>query len=164
MNIDQSIIKCHEQLYKYSCIPSSVEMVLKLLGKVSVDYYELQREWDNRKDGSFEDFDGRTIEGVTFERKFTMERSKNFPIAELFKTIDDELKDGRLVIISIDSRSVLNQPGYHMWLIYENIENGYSVFSKGFKFPKVLRLQNLRGHVSNMGGTEILVYRKQSKE
>jgi len=49
MNFDKSLIDNHEQKYQCSCIPSAVEMVLKLIGKVGTDYYELQESWDNKK-------------------------------------------------------------------------------------------------------------------
>ena len=55
MNLDQEIIKAHKQKYEYSCIPSAIEMVLKLLRKVGIDYYDLQDEWDNKKTGNFSD-------------------------------------------------------------------------------------------------------------
>ena len=38
------IIDAHRQLYGMSCIPSSVEMVLKLLGRVPISYYDLQTQ------------------------------------------------------------------------------------------------------------------------
>jgi hypothetical protein len=55
---NRNIIDAHKQLYGVSCIPSSVEMVLKLLGQVPVSYYDLQMQWQNKLDGSFRDFDG----------------------------------------------------------------------------------------------------------
>lgn len=48
MNLDKSIIDNHEQKHQVSCIPSAVEMVLKLLRKVNVNYYELQESWKNK--------------------------------------------------------------------------------------------------------------------
>lgn len=62
--LDENIVDQHEQKYNLSCIPSTVELILKLLNRVPVDYYKLQDEWQNRNDGSFTNFDGRTIEGI----------------------------------------------------------------------------------------------------
>jgi hypothetical protein len=85
MEIDERI-GSHRQLYRYSCIPSAVEIVLKLLGRVDTNYYELQNEWDNREDGSFKDFDERVVEGLTFRLV------NNLPFEKLFDTIDQELE------------------------------------------------------------------------
>ena len=52
-NIDHAVVNSHAQLDDYSCIPSAVELVLKLLGRVPHDFYDLQRAWANRSDGSF---------------------------------------------------------------------------------------------------------------
>lgn len=61
----EEIIDQHQQISHRTCIPSAVEMVLKLLGEVDEDYYDLQNDWIN---GSFVDFDGQTVSGVTFSR------------------------------------------------------------------------------------------------
>jgi TPR repeat protein len=92
---DRKIIDEHQQRYGMSCIPSSVEIVLKLLGRVPASYYDLQNIWKNKADGSFHDFDEKTIEGLTFKQQFTQAHSEQFPLTDLFETIDRELKAGR---------------------------------------------------------------------
>ena len=62
---DRLKIDRHRQIYDAYCIPSSVEMVLKLIDRVPQDYFELQEAWKNKTDGSFANFDNRTIAGVT---------------------------------------------------------------------------------------------------
>lgn len=98
---DRKIIDGHRQLYSMSCIPSSVEMVLKLLGRVPVSYYSLQRQWKEKADGSFKDFDGKTFAGVTFHQQFTQAHGTDFPLAGLFDTISAELHAGRFVIVGL---------------------------------------------------------------
>ena len=100
MNVDWEIINSHEQKFRYSCIPSAIEMVLKLLEKVSKDYYDLQDNWywkyRDESTGSFADYDGYTIEGVIFEHKFPHSmRGAYLPYTQLFSTIDNELASDR---------------------------------------------------------------------
>jgi hypothetical protein len=78
-SFDRRVIDAHEQRYLRSCIPSSVEMVLKLMGRVPSSYGELQTAWKNKADGSFRDFDGKTFQGVTFCQKFTRPHGSQFP-------------------------------------------------------------------------------------
>ena len=48
MELDERIVQKHEQLSCYSCIPMAVDLILKLLGRVTPDYLELQNEWNDR--------------------------------------------------------------------------------------------------------------------
>src|SRR5271168_4875824 len=94
-------------------------MVLKLLGREPESYYELQESWKNKADGTFGDFDNKTIDGVTFHRQFGMPRGDQFPFADLFNAIDKELKAGRYVIVSLPSGG-----GWHMYVIYDEDGKG----------------------------------------
>lgn len=116
---DPKRISGHRQIYQMSCIPSSVEMVLKLEGRVPQSYHELQEVWKNKSDGSFENFDGKTIEGVSFHRQFTMAHNAEFPIEELFASIHAELAAGRYVIVCLPVG-----PGCHNFVIYDEDEDG----------------------------------------
>src|SRR6476660_2149621 len=100
---NRQIADSHRQKYGMSCIPMSIEMVLKELGRVPSDYYELQDPWKEKADGNFRNFDGKTIKDVTFHQHFNLARNDQFPLAKLFETIDRELKSGRFVIVSLTS-------------------------------------------------------------
>jgi hypothetical protein len=50
----------HRQVFNNSCIPMSVEMVLKYNSRVKPDYNALQNTWQDKSDGTFKDFDGKT--------------------------------------------------------------------------------------------------------
>src|ERR1039457_6537280 len=102
---NRQIADTHKQLYGMSCIPMSIELVLKLLGRVPSSYYELQTPWKEKADGNFRDFNGKTIEAVTFHQQFDLGRNDQFPLAKLFETIERELKAGRFVIVSLTSGS-----------------------------------------------------------
>lgn len=153
MHIDFTIVDEHEQKYPKSCIASAIEIILKLIGEVDTNYYDVQDNWKNEDNRlSFADFHNRKIEGVRFERKFSIDRSKSFPFKELFETIDCELAAGRYVVISLVANN-----GWHMWVIYKKKDNDFSAVSKSGK--TTIHLPKLKDQVQRMGGTDILVYR-----
>jgi len=152
---DKEIIENHSQRYPISCIPSCVEMVLKLLEKVNSDYYELQNDWGNNSLGNFKDFDNKTIKGITFHHKFDPNgyggRSVKFPLNDLSKRIDAELENHRFVCISLVSNA-----GWHMWVIYKKDIDEYFAFSK--ENSKTITCDKVWSIVQNMQGTDILTY------
>ena len=136
-----------------SCIPSSVEMVLKLLHRVPSSYYGLQTAWKNKADGSFHDFDGKTFEGVTFTQQFTMARDPAFPLARLFDTIDAELRAGRFVIVGLAAGD-----GFHNWVIYDESTDGeFLAVSKGGK--GTIEQNHVKKVITDMHGTDIGIYK-----
>jgi hypothetical protein len=156
MNIDQAIqelIDKHEQLYPLSCIASAIEIVLKLLSKVDMDYYDVQNNWKN-EDGelSFADFHDKTFQGVRFEHRFSIGRNASFPFEELFETIESELIANRYVMISLPSKK-----GWHMWVIYQKQDDDFLAFSKAGKKTNYRNI--LKDEIWKVGGTDILVYR-----
>lgn len=155
-NFSRQIVDAHEQRYGMSCIPMSIEMVLKLLGRVASDYYELQNPWKEKADGNFRDFDGKSIQGVTFHQQFDLPRNDQFPMAKLFETIDRELKAGRFVIISLTSGS-----GWHMYVIYDEDSDGdfLAVSKIG---AKTIEAQHVKKTVTKMMGTDIMTYELKS--
>jgi hypothetical protein len=147
------IIDSHRQLYEMSCIPSSVEMVLKLLGRAPDSYYDLQTKWKDKADGSFIDFHEKTIQGVIFYQQFTMPRNDNFPLAKLFDTIHNELTEGRFVIVGLASGE-----DFHNWVIYDEDLNGeFLAVSKSAK--ETIYELNVKKVISKMNGTDIGTYR-----
>jgi len=126
--------------------------LLKLLDRVPQDYFDLQNVWKNKKNGTFGDFNGRTIAGVTFHRQFAMKRGKHFPLDNLFKTIDSELDAGRYVIVSLPSGS-----GWHMWVIVERTASGdYRAFSK--YGDKTVEVADTKAQIRKKKGTDIMTY------
>ena len=149
---DRQIVDAHEQRYGMSCIPMSIELVSKLLGRVSPDYYELQTAWKEKADGSFRDFNGKTIKGVTFHQQFDLKRNGQFPLTKLFETIDRELKEGRFVIVSLASAS-----GWHMYVIYdEDADGDFLAVSKAGS--KSIEEKHLKSIITKMQGTDIMTY------
>jgi len=148
MEINKSIVDLHRQLDENSCIPSAVEMVLKLLGKADPDYHELQKEWDNKSDGSFADFDERTIRGVTFKL------INRVSFDELFEIIDRELKELRYVIISLRT----SPKTYHMYVIYRKDDGNFKAFTKKHCVQDIEYVNDVKEKVRSMGITDILTY------
>jgi hypothetical protein len=155
---NRSIIDAHKQLYGVSCIPSSVEMVLKLLGRVPVSYYDLQMQWQNKPDGSFKDFDGQTVAGTTFHQQFAMPRDDNFPLADLFDAIHAELAAGRFVIVGLAAGD-----DFHNWVIYDEDAAGeFLAVSKGAS--RTIYERAVRKVITQMKGTDIGIYRVQRED
>lgn len=150
MIIDQNVLQIHKQLFPLSCIPMSVEFVLKLLGRVHPEYFQLQKLWDNNSFGSFADFHGKDLFGVIFEQKYALPRDDNFPLEELFQAIEVELKQGNYVIISL-----VVPGGWHMYVVYDQLPNGE--FLAATKGQTRELIDNVREIVKSMKGTDILI-------
>jgi hypothetical protein len=151
---DISKISTHQQLYHLSCIPSAVEMVLKLTNRVGPAFYELQEKWGNRI-GSFADFDNRVVAGIHFHRQFPMARSDSFPFGDLFLGIVEELHAQRYVIISLASPG-----GFHMWIIFDHDEENFCALTKDGigNASQTTQTREIKRRVLGMRGTDILVY------
>jgi len=154
MQLNGITVSQHQQLDNYSCIPMSVELVLKLLGRIPTDNYDLQHEWRNRTNGSFAQFDGRTIAGVKFRLQFSLARDDKFPLDDLFKTIENELAANRYVIVSLAVSG-----GWHMFVIYEQLPSGeFRAVSKIPGRAETLVAEQVKTIVRKMKGTDILTY------
>ena len=157
LQLDPDVLAEHTQLSSASCIPMSVEFVLKLLREIQPKDFPLQRAWNNRTNGSFSDFDAVTLNGIRFKHQFPLSsnpRGSSFPITDLFNTIDGELRAGRYVIVSLAT-----PPYFHNWVIYNRLPNGeYRAATKGHACAEI---QNVRAQVQTMQGTDILTYSRE---
>ncbi len=155
----RGIINQHRQVKNNSCIPSAVEMVLKLLKKVPLNYYNLQNGWTN--DGSFLNFDGQAIQGVTFRRINLTERGPNFPFDQLFKIINQELAEDRYVIIALLGMSD-SGPKLHAYIVFDkdpSTEDYLTVTKASFFSTYVTQFDtDIKGRIREIQGTDILVY------
>lgn len=157
MAFNREIVDAHIQKYQSSCIPSAIEMVLKLLKRVDANYYELQDAWQNNPNGSFSDFDGEMINGIRFIKKFGQDRGKDFPLNELFTEIDKELLYHRYVIISLRSNL-----GWHMYVIHGKEGDDYTSFSKNGQ--TTITQGQIKQIVTSMQGTDILIYEDEKAQ
>jgi len=149
---DRESIDRHNQIDDLHSIPSGVEMILKLTGRAPSNYYELQCEWESKTDGTFGDFDGKKISGLTFHKQFDQPRNDTFPLKELFAAIHAELKAGRYVLISLPSES-----GSRVYLIHQEDSDGdFIALSKDGQ--KTIEIKQIKKIVSDAKGTDILTY------
>lgn len=151
----------HHQISPNSCIPMSIELILKFNKRAAPDYYQLQRNWNNRADGTFKDFDGKVIAGLRFSWQFAVPRGEQFPYARLFSAIDHELAAGRKVIISLPSGYLL----WHMYVIDSKTSKGeYLAYSRAFNFGEVLVLNDVKSRIFGCKGTDILTYQAEKSK
>jgi len=130
----------------------SVELVLKLEHREPADYFELQNAWKNKRDGTFGEFDGRTIAGLTFHRQFFLPRDEDFPMGELFSTIDAELDSGRFVIVSLWWGAL-----YHMGVIADRTPSGeYRTVTK--IGSGTYEMIDTKARIRAIKGTDIMTY------
>ena len=154
LSFDKAAIDQHRQIYDLSCVPSAVEIVLKLTGRVPAEYFELQEAWRNKADGSGKDFDAVSVAGLTFHQQFALPRKRGFPFKKLFATIDAELSAGRYVITGLP----LGNKNFHAWVIVERLANGeYRAVSKAG--ADTIEVRNTRTIIRRMKGTDLLTYR-----
>jgi hypothetical protein len=155
MNFNAAIVDAHKQKYPNSCIPSAVELVLKLKGRVDKDYFELQDAWKFKSDGNFSDFHNQCLFGLRFIQLFNLTRGATFPLGELFNKINTELEANRYVVISLGHPT----QGWHMYIIYKKDNLEFAAFSKNGE--QTISTNKIRQIVTGMGGTDILTYQDE---
>lgn len=174
MQLFRSNLLGHRQVICNTCIPMSVELVLKLINLMPHDDFSFQN--DNSKIGH-SDWIHKGFKypfnepQVKFKREFKLtdypqykdkgDRGEHFlkdnHFEKLFETIDNELSEGRYVIISLNS----GENCYHMEVIYNKInDDKYETvtFYCSNLEPKFWK-QDLRKRVREMKGTDILTYK-----
>lgn len=154
----ERIIDQHQQITRRSCVPSAVEMILKLLGKVNSDYYDLQNSCTN---GHFSNFDGQTISDVIFHRVNLAARGHDFPYDQLFSIIDQELASNRYVMISLLGMSS-EGARFHAYVIYDidPQTNDYLTVTKASQNGIYVTQfeSDIKSRVREIQGTDILLY------
>ncbi|HEY2585625.1 MAG TPA: hypothetical protein VGI81_07670 [Tepidisphaeraceae bacterium] len=150
---DPTKVDAHRQLYNWSGIPMAVELVLKLAGREPDGYHALQDEWQDKRDGNFINFDGRSVGGLTFHHQFDGPRGNDFPIGALFKTINSELDHGRYVTIAL-----YNGSGWGIFAIVGRTRSGdFHAVTKATD-GRTFTVTNVKARVREMKGTDILTY------
>jgi hypothetical protein len=151
--IDEKVFRAHDQKFPRSCIPMAVEFILKLLDLVPLDYFELQHQWNKSPYDNSSYFDGRIEHGVKFTRRFPHERDANFPLNDLFATIEDELRQRRYVAVAL---RVPGTPYFHNYVVYNSPSGGEFEAVTKCQYPE--KIANVKQRVRDMNGTDILTY------
>ncbi len=173
MQINFENISKHRQIACNSCVPMSVELVLKVLGIMEQEDFSLQKDSSKIGDSDWikNGFEYPSINSqIKFERRFKLsdyyanidDRGEHFLqkyFVELFKTIDYEIENNRLVIISLQSAPTPTL--WHMEVIFDKVDdNSYKTITcyHDDGEPRVLK-KNLKEKVWEMMGTDILTYK-----
>jgi hypothetical protein len=174
--LDPTVINGHHQVYPDSCVPMSVELVVKLEDPSQINYYDEQHKYPNGKSwgGDFV----RKINRITFTHLFTLPRY-TYPLPPLFQTIVDELDSNRYVQLSLVSvwkkdkngNEVIDNNGhkipqvFHCWVVYGYDNNGdFLGISRDYNINQPIYIQTgynptIKQQLTIMGGTDILIYR-----
>ena len=155
LNLNPVVLNGHIQLYPNSCVPMAIELVLKLMNKVAIDYYELQKEKCNvsRWGG---DFNNRIFSGTQINLEFDIDRGPNFPLNELFEKISSELDSGRFVNCAVKPDG---SSSYHAYIIYGiNDEGEFLGISIDYeKSPEYIN--DMKARLTKEQGSDILTFK-----
>lgn len=157
--LDPTIIEKHQQLFEVSCVPMSIEFLVKLEDTTQVNFYEEQHKHPNGKIGG-EYYDKKIIHSLSFSHLFSNSknpRGTSFPLQQLIDKMKEEIDNGRYFQISLESGG----NNYHMWIIYGYNDNlDFFGITKYWNNPHPHRISNVIEKLKKMGGTDIVVYQK----
>lgn len=171
MQIDRSILNNHRQLYRTSCVPSTVEMLLKIEGIIDPSSFMLQEKYGDNNPRSGDDFDNKCFPGTNKTIKF---HKVLLPCLEqIFARIDSELNAGRCVLIPLKT-SEEGQPWMcHQHILYDFSPTGeYKTFTRLFGFADIIPIDNARTRfinnfkemesrpIDSRNGTDFLTYER----
>jgi hypothetical protein len=158
---DQTVLTAHKQIYSLSCVPMSVELVLKLLHKLPLNDFPLQLMLGPNNTGAFTEFDSRTRFGVRFKQEFAEHQSPDFlrgpafPLDALFNRMREEIAANRYVIVSLESGC----KQYHMHVVhaYNPSTDDFDAVTE-YYLGQASRISDVKRQILKMKGTDILTY------
>lgn len=130
----------------------SVELVLKLMGEVNDDYFDLQKEDPLKRD--FKLFNNLEISEVKFSHDYDLPRGENFPIEGLIKDIKSEIDNDRYVICTDGSNNL-----FHAYVIYGYDNNELFAITKYHQGPSENHpefINDMATRIKNINGSDIL--------
>jgi len=163
LELDPDVLKNHQQKKSNSCIPMSVELLLKLNGNVKPTFFDIQDGNLGYKtyDGDGWEYKDKTIEGMKLHHLFEDKRGK-YPIEKLFDKIREELDNKRFVQISLynGKRNNGKDDNYHGWVVYGYEQNPDKFYGITFDHgnPNPVYKDTVFEELTKMKGTDILVY------
>jgi hypothetical protein len=155
LELEKIVINNHKQKYPNSCVPMSIELALKLMGRVDVEYYELQ---DEKKDISrtFSEFDEIIVNNTLMLIEFTISRGLYFPLEDLFKRIQEELDQKKFVICAWKNDS-MNY--YHAYVIYGNEKEEFLAITTDFGNREFEYIKDMSTRLKDIKGSDILTFK-----
>lgn len=156
--LNPDILRQHVQKYSNSCVPMGVELTLKLMNAVDVNYYELQDEkGDVSRWGG--DYDSKTIENILIQMEFDFPRNQEFPLEDLFTRIKAEVNAGRFV--NCAWRLDTKQP-FHAYVIYGYINGEFLAVTKFHKNPNAFYVNDMKTKLKNIQGSDIITFKPRN--
>lgn len=169
MQLNKNLIKGHKQVTHDSCVPMSVELVLKLEGLMPINDFSFQNDspkignshWVKNPRLKYPDISPKVI----FDREF-MNSDLGLPehtdealannLGPTLKRIDEELEAGRYVIISVKSGPTTT----HNIVVYNKIDNSNydTVTFHHTSDDPLIQSENLREKIIERKGTDIITY------
>jgi len=167
MWINHKIIDVHQQKFANSCVPSGVEIILKLEGIINPNSFFLQETYGNNSRGG-DDFHDKIFSNGNLRIKFLKVLLPN--LSDIFHRIDAELNNHRYVLIPLKT-SPDGDPNWtcHVHLVYDFAENGeYKNVTKLHGLPTIWESNTKTRFTANfnqeingpMRGIDFLVYER----
>ncbi len=152
--LDDIVLINHKQKYEKSCVPMSIELVLKLMGVMKVDDYRLQDEKGNESRWGAE-YHENEINNVKIIHSFDSDRDDQFPMDELFKKIEEELDNDRFVQCVWKNDDMQD---FHAYVIYGYNDNEYLAITYHAYETDVIRVDDMKSRLSKIQGSDILTF------
>ena len=147
---NQAILKQHKQIHEDSCIPMSVEYVLKELQIVPINFFDYQ------KDDSKHKVLPVWVEQIHKE-KIVFKREVGLASNEILNRVDTELEVGHMVIISLQWAP----QKWHMYVIVEKRgkDGNYNVVtSTPGSSESWIEVKDLECRIPKMNGVDLITY------
>ncbi len=160
LNLNKEVLVKHIQKYPNSCVPMAIELVLKLMRVVDLDYYDLQDEKGNASSGG-EDFNERIINNTQISIEYNIPRGTNFPLEDLFDKITSELECGRFVNCAITPNSSNTFHAYTIYGYCEITDEFLAIstdYNQGFEY-----IHDMKTRLKNEQGSDILTFTKNTE-
>jgi len=143
------IFKEHEQISRWSSLPSAIELILKLNGAMESGRYDLQEHHRENKELTPWSFDGEAHGGFTFTVKdFGCDE------AALRLAINSELDAGRFVIVIVREGS-----DCRAWVAFSNERGRLLAVSSRPDPVNLEEIRNISWPIKDQQVTSILIYR-----
>jgi hypothetical protein len=169
--LNENLISEHYQFAHGSCIPSMIEVVLKLEGIIDIDDFRFQSDKSKWWDSSWiDDLNLKNSEekSLIFKRHFEEPRGSNWLNKfrnTFFSLIDEELSMGRFIIVIMNS----GQGNYHPEIIYSK-KKSYIYYTFTFHAQDSLNVNGMYKYeqdlfqrvIVQMEGTALYTYNRLS--
>ena len=153
---NEEILIYHEQKNENSCVPMSVEFMLKLAGVIPLGFYNFQYGLDTVRSefGSGEEYNEKKVGKVVLKQLVNQPRG-SYQVSDLIEYIKEELDADRYVQIALDNGA----GGYHCWVVWGYVDDTMYAITKYFNQRYPVIIDNVTSRLRALGGSDILIYR-----